>query len=85
MSTQVEVITKESEREEINTEVKGKRSRKRAKRRGTREKRNNGKRRKKITKGKGTNEISINIMVDSMKRIRKEDFGRRKRKVEKVV
>ena len=85
MSTQVEVITKESEREEINTEVKGKRSRKRAKRRGTREKRNNGKRRKKITKGKGTNEISINIVVDSMKRIRKEDFGRRKRKVEKVV
>ena len=85
MSTQVEVITKESEREEINTEVKGKRSRKRAKRRGTREKRNNGKGRKKITKGKGTNEISINIMVDSMKRIRKEDFGRRERKIEKVV
>ena len=85
MSPQVEVITKESEREEINTEVKGKRSRKRAKRRDTREKRNNGKRRKKITKGKGTNEISINIVVDSMKRVRKEDFGRRKRKVEKVV
>ena len=85
MSTQVEVITKESEREEINTEVKGKRSRKRAKRRGTREKRNKGKRRKKITKGKGTSEISVNIVVDSMKRIRKEDFGRRKRKVEKVV
>ena len=85
VSSSIKMITKEAKGKKINTDIKGKRGRERGHRRCIRQKRNNRQRRKIKTKRERTNKTSINVMVNSMKRIREKNMRSRRCKIKKIV